>query len=164
MINEQIPFFKNKEFLELFREKLDERGLQLLEEYKQGANGVIYLARHMSGAVRAVKVFKDIGDKVKIQFTKELDQLRQIHHKNVINLLDKGHFLYQGNEIYYLIMEFFENSKNLDEIDIALLKAEVLLTRAKYCAQLIDALNAIHSVYEKHNDLHKVGCFMIRND
>ncbi len=116
----------------------------------QGALGNVYKARRFSdGAVFALKLPHGRASQRQLgQMRKETDILNQLHHENVVKLIESGETI---NGQPYMLMEYLvgktlrEHLRNIDPN-----RKETAL---RLCFQLCRALEYIHSKGIVHNDI-----------
>lgn len=75
----------------------------------QGAMGAVYRARRKNdGKLVAVKVMLSrvaVDNRARKQFNREMDVLRQLHHKYIVEFIDEG----STGSVFYFIQEFCES-------------------------------------------------------
>ncbi len=151
-----IPFWSDPDFLPVLRLELDKRGLQFLELLSgEGSTAIVYKAHDpFKEEDKVIKIFFRTGDDIKGNYQATRNKMRHIDHPNVVKLESGGHFSFKDQEIYYFIEEFF-NGINLTHIDPAIIEDQDLIRRVILAESLANAIEAIHKVYESHNDLHE---------
>jgi hypothetical protein len=81
----------------------------------QGAMGAVYRARRKKdGRIVAIKVMLSrvaVNEQAHKQFNREMDVLRQLRHKNIVEFIDEG----SAGSIFYFIQEFCEGG-SIDQL------------------------------------------------
>ncbi|CAN5562393.1 hypothetical protein BH20VER3_BH20VER3_16590 [soil metagenome] len=132
----------------------------------RGGYGEIWLARSLTGALRAVKVVSRDNFATERAFNREFEGMSAFEpisraHEGFVDILHVGRSLTGG--FFYYVMELADDEESGAEIDIAryapkTLKAELGHTLpAEEClrlgSQLADALDALHRAGLAHRDI-----------
>jgi eukaryotic-like serine/threonine-protein kinase len=154
--------------LEWQREDLQIPDLKLLRRIGSGSYGEVWMARTITGALRAVKVvWREDFDHEKT-FHREFEGIKQFEpisrgHRGLVNVLHVGWNEKKG--FYYYVMELGDDAFHGAEIDVATYVPRTLSTDFKnhgrlnldFCKEtgllLADALSYMHSYGLTHRDI-----------
>lgn len=133
---------------------LDDR-YEIIEQIGVGGMAKVYKAKdRLLDRYVAIKVLKDQyaeDDEFLKKFNNEAQSAAKLSHVNIVNVFDIGQDLYQGNKIYYIVMEYV-NGRTLKDV----ITAEGVLNNhdiIDYSIQIAQALKTAHQSGIVHRDI-----------
>lgn len=141
---------------------------QLLRRIGSGAYGEVWLARSITGALRAVKIVWREDFEYEKTFHREFEGIQQFEpisrgHRGLVNVLHVGWHEVRG--FYYYVMELGDDAESGNQIDVDTYVPRTLSTDFKnhgrldlaFCKEagifLADALGYMHSYGLTHRDI-----------
>ncbi len=151
-------FYKNPDFLNFLTKelkKIDHIFITSLE--KSGAWGEIYLVYHeLTEENRILKVYKvPFDESSKSVLRKQDKKLAQIPHENIVKLHQSGYWEFNEQNIRYSILEYFTNSKSLEELNPKIFQEKGFKIRIDLALTLIETIKNIREKGFTHGDLHE---------
>ena len=133
---------------------LDDR-YEIIEQIGVGGMAKVYKAKdRLLDRFVAIKILKDQyaeDDEFLKKFNNEAQSAAKLSHVNIVNVFDIGQDLYQGQRIYYIVMEYVDGQTLKD-----LILAEKQLTNhdiIDYSTQIAQALKTAHQSGIIHRDI-----------
>jgi formylglycine-generating enzyme required for sulfatase activity len=147
---------------------------QVLRVIGRGAYGEIWLARSLTGALRAVKVVYRSTFESERSFNREFEGMSSFEpisraHEGFVNILHVG----RAETFFYYIMELADDCEHGQHIDAAHYKPKTLKSEleqrkrlpAEECIQLglllTDALRALHAKLLAHRDIKPANIIFV---
>ncbi len=128
-----------------------------------GSTGYCFKFETKFLGARAIKIAKpkeiQIKANLKNLFLEEIAKLSEIKHKNVILIFDLGEFSYEGNELPYFVMEYFE----FDLLKLMRDKQYQDLNRDGLISILLQSAEGLVEIHRKnvaHSDIKESNIFI----
>lgn len=137
------------------------RGHRFLKTLGSGSTNSVYLMEQTrSERLVVAKVFRHVPDRIQRhaplqRFLQEYEVVAGIHHPNVVRIVDLG----VNDDMAFIVMEYFAGGHIGERIQDGM----PLSLALDYLAQIVAALDAIHSAGVLHRDL-KPANVMLRDD
>ena len=158
--------YKNPDFLSLLKEELKKMDYLFIKPLeKSGVWGELHLIFHeLTEENRILKVYKvPLDESSKSVLIKQDKKLSLIEHENVVKIYQSGYFVFNKQKIRYSILEYFINSKSLEQLTPKVFQEKSLEIRLDLALSLIKTIKYIRERGFVHGNLHE-GHILISPD
>ena len=159
--------YKNPDFISFLNKELKKMDYLFIKPLeKSGVRGELYLIFHeLTEENRILKVYKvPLDESSKSVLVKQDKKLSLIEHENIVKIYQSGYFVFNEQKVRYSILEYFINSKSLEELTPKVFQEKSLEIRLDLALSLIETIKNIRERGFVHGDLHEGNILISPNN